>query len=248
MRVINFLPDDYLRRRGARVSNFVCLGMAGATVLILGLVVGVCALRAYGAACVRTTVERQYAEASRKIEDLKQLEERKAGLVHKVELSTALLERVPRSHILAQLTNHLPPETSLTALTMQVQTIKVPLTEADKTAAAKLAPATGPKGGKPAAGSKAQQQMRTVTQVQFRLDGVARTDVQVAGFISKIQQDPLFSEVNLQFSEEFPHTENMLIRRFQLCFALSEIAEKVLDGTKADEAAVPEVAGTKGTP
>ena len=39
MQVTNFLPDDYLRRRGIRRANWMCLGTAAGTLLLLGAVV-----------------------------------------------------------------------------------------------------------------------------------------------------------------------------------------------------------------
>ena len=114
MHVINFLPDDYLQRRSLRRANLLCLALGGGALVALGALSGLFVYRAMQVTVERTIAESQYAEASRQIDQLKQLENRKAGLLHKVELSTTLLERVPRSYLLARLTNYLPAHTSLT--------------------------------------------------------------------------------------------------------------------------------------
>lgn len=222
MHVINFLPDDYLQQCTLRRANLACLAVAGGALLALGGVFAYMSYQAAHASAERAAVDAQYAEASRRIAQLKQLEDRKAGLLHKVELSTALLERVPRSHLLAKLTNYLPAHTSLTSITMRVEDAEVRASvaagEGGKTDAA--AAKKGP-GGK--------DEMVKVKRVRFRLDGLATTDIEVAEFLTRLNADPLFDEVDLQFSEEFAYGDGPLMRRFQLSLRLSSNADKILE-------------------
>ncbi|MBL7132553.1 MAG: PilN domain-containing protein [Phycisphaerae bacterium] len=220
LRVLDFLPDDYVERQRARRANVTCLLMAGGCLVVIGLVAGITMIRAAGTAAVRATIEKQYEQASLRIKDLEQLQKHKQDLLHKADLSAALLERVPRSHILARLTNHLPTETSLTSLKMQVEKVAIASPAAEVPEAPKAKGAKGKKAGP----------VRTEDRLRFRLDGLAQTDVQVAEYISRLGTDPLFDAVDLQFSEEFPHREGMTMRRFQLLFLLSRDAEKTLEG------------------
>ena len=228
MQVMNFQPRDFTERRGRRRATLLCLGLAGVALVALA---GVCALhviRVFGASRLRAVVEQQYREAGRQIEQLKLLEDRKAGLVRKVELSADLLERVPRSHILARLTNALPPDTSLQVLVMSTVEVEVPVLKPTTT---KEDNAPVSKGSK----SKRPEKIRR-REIQFRLDGLAVTDVQVAEYIARLTADPLFEEVNLKFSEEFPYEPGVTMRRFELTFRLSLEAQKLLasgDGVKA---------------
>lgn len=237
MRVTNFLPDGYLRRRDIRRANWTCLGIAAVTLLLLGAVVAFVLIRSWSMAGMRALEELQYRVASRQIDDLKQLEQRKTSLLHKVELSTALLERVPRSNVLARLTNHLPEHTSLTSITMQLEVMKMNPKKAD-------AGDTPPAGGKPATGAAGKNQPRAVTakRLRFRLDGLAETDVEVAEYISRLHADPLFENVDLQFSEAFPYQEDVTMRRFQMSLLLSEDAGKVLGSPAAEAPSVAESA------
>lgn len=218
MRVLNFLPGDYLTRRTLRRAHLICLAVAGGSLLVIGLVAGGIFFRMAGIRSMRGLVDQQYEQASRQIEDLKQLEDRKQGLLHKVELSSALLERVPRSLLVARLTNCLPAHASLTSLQMQTAEIDMPV------APTEVAPAD------PKAKGAAKPATRKVTRLRFRLDGLAETDVQVAKFMSNLGDDPLFEEVDLQFSEEFPYKEGVTMRRFQLALLLSPSAAKTLEG------------------
>jgi len=68
------------------------------------------------------------------------------------------------------------------------------------------------------------------------VDGLAVTDVQVAEYIARLTADPLFEEVDLKFSEEFPYEPGVTMRRFELIFRLSLEAQKLL--TSGDEVEV----------
>jgi len=229
MRVINFLPDDYLQQCTLHRANLACLVVAGGALLALGGLFAYTSYQAMYAGVERAAVEAQYAEASRQIAQLKQLEDRKTGLLHKVELSTALLERVPRSHLLAKLTNYLPAHTSLTAITMRIEDVSVrpPEGAGGGGKADAAAPKKSPGG---------RDEMVKVKRVRFRLDGLATTDIEVAELLTRLNADPLFDEVDLQFSEEFAYGDGPPMRRFQLSFRLSAAAEKILETAAAPTA------------
>lgn len=241
MHVINFLPDDYAQRRGLRRANWMCVAIAGAGVLLLGAAAAFAFIHSLSLAGTRALMESQYQEASHQIKDLEQLEQHKTGLLHKVELSTALLERVPRSHVLARLTNYLPANTSLTGMTMLVEQVAA---QAKGPAASK----PGQKTGNPAGNAGDPAASAIAPRVRFRIDGLAKTDMEVADFMKRLGADPLFEEVDLQFSEEFPYQEGVTMRRFQMSFLLSRNAEKVLETLTADAATAPgpAVAPAKG--
>jgi len=237
MRVINFLPNDYMVRRGLRRANLICLAIGGGAAVVIGIVVAGMFVRTLGTAAMRAIVDKQYEQASLRIAELQQLEDRRVGLLHKVELSTALLERVPRSVLLARLTNHLPADTSLTAMQMRQEDVAVAIP----------APAAPP-GTAPGAKDAGKPTTKKVSYLRFRLDGLAKTDVQVAQYLSNLGADPLFEDIDLQFSEEFPYQEGVTMRRFQVCFLLSQDAAKALQASATTEqaAAAPAAASTKG--
>ena len=245
--VINFLPSDYMERRGRRRANIICLILAGVAVVGLGLGSGLTLVSALSSAAMRAVVERQYQEASIQIKQLKDLEERKAGLVHKVELSSDLLERVPRSHLLARLTNYLPQKASLTGVMLKFEDVEVPAPQSQAGsppgARADAKDAGAPNGGK---NPKDKPDRVKVKMWTFRVDGLAPTDVEVAEYISRLSSDPLFREVDLQYSEQFPYRESATMRKFQLFFKLSPDAEKMLGPTVAPAmAAAPDPAKGK---
>jgi Tfp pilus assembly protein PilN len=217
MNVINFLPNDYLAKRNRRRANWVCVAIAATVLIIVGSSMAFIYVNSANAARLRGMVEQQYQEASLQLNQLQQLEERKADLLRKVSLSTTLLERVPRSTVLARLTNHLPRGTSMTSLTMKMEEVEVRASEITGEAA------------KGVATKAAKAATVRVKQYVFRLDGVAPTDVEVAEYITRLNADPLFRGVDLQFSEELTAKDGTPQRRFELMFRLSSNAEKVLE-------------------
>jgi len=253
MKVINFLPDDYLERCRRRRANIVCLAIAATAVVALGGLSGFAFFNVLSVASVRGAVEQQYQEASQQIDQLRQLEEHRSTLLRKVELSTGLLERVPRSQLLARLTNYLPPHTNLVAVAMRLEDveIKAPQPPGGVAAGGAGGPAAknAAKAPLPADARKDKSGAYKVKQCVFRVDGMAPTDVEVAEYIQRLAADPLFRHVDLQFSEEFPYKEGVLVRRFQLVVRLSLEAEKIFESAAPGSMAVtpppPAVAGGK---
>ena len=238
MQIIDFLPQDYGERRLRHQANFACLGIGAVTVAALALTVGLMMFRLAGVRRMRDLVDRQYSEAGRQIDQLKQLEKHKAGLLRKVELSAALLERVPRSLLVARLTNALPQETSLTVLSMRTEEIEVEKPDDED--------GKEPQPKKKSTRSKAKDKPETVkiTRIAFRVDGTAPTNTEVAHYMAALDGDPLFENVDMDFADEFQDMDGRQMRRFRISFFLSREAEQLLMGDIGEQAA----AGTDDGP
>ena len=164
--------------------------------------------------------------------------------MRKVELSTALLERVPRSQVLARLVLYLPPRASMMALSSKTEEVMIKAPEpAASPAAAAGDPQKAPPAGAASAAAKKPETIK-VKHYVFIVDGLAPTDVEVAQYLSRLSADPLFEEVNLQFSEEFPYKDTIQMRRFQLSFRLSADAEKILEAAPMANLATGMAVGT----
>jgi Tfp pilus assembly protein PilN len=141
---------------------------------------------------VAQMVNASYAEATRLIEQLQELEIQKQKMLHKAEMTAALLERVPRSTLLAVVTNALPRQASLTRFHLLPKQI---VTRADPKPA-----------GDPNSKFQRLQDQRGETQaiqvVAIEVDGLAGTDVEVARFIANLARNPLLTGVDLVYSQE----------------------------------------------
>jgi Tfp pilus assembly protein PilN len=215
---LSFLPDDYLARKARRRTNVICAGLflICAVAIVAAIVI---TERGLDEARKRNAeVTARYSEAARPIRQFQQLQEKQRTMAHQAELTASLLERVPRSFLLAELTNAMPAGVSLFDFTLDSRIrstpAPVPQTAFDK---------------KKAELSSAQAQTQQLAQprlydVTLKLTGVAPTDVQVAQFISKLNGSKLVRDVNLLVSDEYIQEKEKL-RKFQIEMTIDPAAE-----------------------
>lgn len=228
MSLINLLPEDYLQRRSQHRANVICMALFG---IVMASICGAALVSERTSSNTRQVcqqINRSYADAAKLIDQMQVLESQKRRMLQKAETSAALMERLPRSFLLAMVTNALPEGASLTNLKMEVKAVQPdaeskakPKTKAEKVAAERDRPAS-----QPAALASA------LTMV---IDGVADTDVEVARFIANLAKNPLTELVDLAFSQE-TKTKDTVFRKFQLMVRLKGQAD-ALDG-------LPTVLGT----
>jgi len=229
---LSFLPDDYLERKGRRRTTIIF----GSLFVIVAIgVVAVCHATINsrrGQEKTNAEVTERYVEAAKRIDQVKKMHEQQRKIVQHAELAAALVEKVPRSNLLAELTNSLPSGVSLLEFTLESRERKetvVATTFEQKKAAI-----------------EAQRKVETTGageapkfDVSMKLTGVADTDVQVAAYISKLNQSTFFKDVNLVISESVKEGTDTM-RRFQIEMMLNPDAE-VKDTTKAIRTAATEV-------
>jgi Tfp pilus assembly protein PilN len=133
-------------------------------------------------------VDNEYLQAASMMTELGRLQAQKQLMLEKAKSTSALLERVPRSYLLALVTNSLPPKTSLLEVNLYPKQIIVP---PDPTRDAKFAAKSGQK-----------QESNSQIIVAMEIDGLADTDVGVARFIANLARCPLAESVDLIYSQE----------------------------------------------
>jgi len=219
MNTINLLPEDYRQRRRQHRGNVIC------TVLFGVVIVSIC-----GAAVVsernsqrtREVCKRMntaYAEAAKLIDEVHQLEAQKHKMLDKARRSAALMERMPRSYLLAILANALPDGASLKSVRMTMQTVAGAKSQKPKSKAAAAKAAAHPKPPR--------------MTVVMSITGQAKTDVQVAQFIARLAAHPLTDVVDLSYSKESKFREYKTAREFQLTVMLKPDAD-VLDAVRQE--------------
>jgi hypothetical protein len=231
MSTINLLPEDYKQRRSQHRGNTICMILFGVVIFAIGGAALVSEQSGQNTRNVGQRVDKAYAEAARLIDEMHELEAQKRKMLQKAELSAALMERLPRSYVLALVTNALPEGASLTSLSMS--------TSALKTSSAKART----KHARMAKQRKKNQPPAPRVQVAMTLDGWAATDVQVARLIANLAKNPLTEMVDLAYSQETKHKEDV-IRKFRLIVRLKLNA----DALDAIQAAAEEHARTHTLP
>ena len=211
---INFVPDDYVQSNESRRANLMCLALL--MLVMLGLGGSFMTIKMRQRACAtqeRMTNARmtQIQESIKQFEDL----QTKRQTMMKTALTTAeLLEPVPRSVLLASLTNNLPPGVSLLKLKFMQ---KEP----------KRAPAPAPTSKyKAAQAGQADEDDGPLSQEQslethIDIGGMAPSDIQVAAYIEQLSRSSLLNNVALVESKEFKVDETTF-RQFKLTAMLKK--------------------------
>lgn len=222
---LSFLPEDYLQRKARRRA--MVLGCA-----LLSLVVSGVGAALYVTEHSMDEVEHRhqavvtkYKEAARRIDQVRKLHEQQRKIVQHAEVAASLVEKVPRSNILAELTNRLPHGTSLLDLMLESRPHQEVTPQGQSAFDSKKA----------ALEAKHKADANVIEAPKFdvtiKVTGVADTDVQVAQYLTNLNQSKLFNDVNLVISDVYqpPGEKSATMRRFQVQLSLNPKAE-VKDG------------------
>src|SRR5436190_3136716 len=167
---LSFLPDDYLERKRQRRTNVICAILFALVMGTIGTTFSFSERSLRAVEKQHATIENEYAEAAKRIEQVQQLLTKQRTMTRQAEITASLLEKVPRSNILAEVTNALPSGVSLTDFVLESKKRQAPPPAAKSTFEVK---STAPDVAKPAPEAPA-------VDVFMRVGGLAATDVQVA--------------------------------------------------------------------
>jgi Tfp pilus assembly protein PilN len=216
---INFVPDDYVQSNESRRANLMCLVLFSVT--MAALVGTFMMLKIRQRAC--TTEEQlvnakmtKMQESIRKFEDL----QTKRKEMMRTALTTAeLIEPVPRSVLLASLTNNLPAGVSLTKLDL-VQ--KEPPRGSVDRSRNKYQTAPG-------AGESPATSAEKLLETHMQIEGMAPSDLQVAAYIERLSSSILIDRVALVES-----VEKKVDKTPYRCFRLTAMVRSEVHLTKDD--------------
>jgi hypothetical protein len=218
---INFVPDDYVQGNESRRTNLVYLVLFAVVMTALGGSFVAIKLRQRACSTNEKLVNERMAEIREVINQFEQLQAKRREMM-KTALTTAeLLEPVPRSVLLASLTNSLPSGVSLVKLDLiQKQAKKdsrtVPTTTGSKYQAAQSTIATAQdKSG------QADENPEKLLETHISIGGTAPSDLQVASYIERLTDTSLLGQVALVESKECKIEDNTF-RQFKLTAMLKK--------------------------
>ena len=217
---INFVPDDYAQSNESRRTNLIYLVLFAVVMTALGG--SFVSIKIRQRAC-RTSEEMVNARMTEIQEAIKQFEElqTKKREMMKTALTTAeLLEPVPRSILLASLTNNLPLGVSLSKVSLIQKQSK------QSTAVAKTSKYHAAQARKTASQSNGSQQAaqsqsnepenpEKLLETQIAIGGIAPSDLQVASYIEQLSNSSLLDNVSLVESKECKLLDST-VRQFKL--------------------------------
>src|SRR5882724_7383292 len=119
---LSFLPDDYLERKAQRRTNAICAGLFLIVMVTIGLAFTVSERSTRDIDKRHEDKLREFTNEARRIQQAEKMQDKQRTMARQAELAASLLEKVPRSFLLAELTNSLPPGVSLLDMSMESRT------------------------------------------------------------------------------------------------------------------------------
>ena len=244
---LSFLPDDYLDRKARRRANVLCALGAFLVLSVAGTVFWYTEKLTAAVEKRFAEVDKQYGDAAKRIDKVNQMRQQQQQVVRRAELAASLVEKIPRSNVLAEFTNSLPQGLSLLNIAMESREKAGAPVAAMTAFEAKRAALEGRTAAMPVTAK--------VYDVFIKIEGVASTDVQVAQFISKLNRSALFRDVNLVVSEEFKVNtqgpgqrtqDTEVMRKFQIEMMLNPNAEVMNPVNPNNRTAAVQMGDSKG--
>ena len=206
----SFLPEDYIQRRNELRTNVLSVTLF--ILVTLGVV---------GAFLVtnrqwnevkdfQQAINVRYTQAAQDIELLKRLEETKADNENKAQLTTSLIEKVPRSILLAELINRMPDQMGLTEILLESERVDKPRVERSPKGAKSFSKKK--KGKKDEEKEEKPKVLAPVMRSTLEIEGVTPAHRDVAQYLKALQECPLLTGVELVFSEAAQYREADVFR------------------------------------
>lgn len=207
MATINFVPDDYIEQRQSSRANLLYLMLLTAMLGAIGVTFGFIKMRQRTVQSELAVLETRMSKAHEQIAQLDELKAKSKTMMKTMVMTAELLEPIPRSVVLASLTNDLPSGVSLVEFNLDTKETKV-------AAPVKKKAETGSQYNKNDAKEEVEPP-RAIVETTLNLKGIAPSDIQVAGYIANLSRSILLSDVELVESREL-EVEGVKFREFRL--------------------------------
>jgi len=211
---INFVPDDYIQNNESNRTNLMYIVLFAVVMAALGGSFTAIKVRERAIDIKEKLVNEKMTKAKESINQFEQLQaDRKVML--KTALTTAeLLEPVPRSVLLASLTNNLPAGMSLLKLNLVQK-------EPKKTSRAEPASRYAAEQAQKSPEAAVQESPEKSLETCISIEGVAPSDLEVSAYMNRLSNSLMVDNVALVESKEYK-IENATFRQFKLTAMLKK--------------------------
>ncbi len=169
-RPLCFLPDGYLNRKSQRQKNSISAAMFLIATLSIASAFAISEHSLRQIEAEHATVAHEFNLAAGRAMKLAGLQESQRELANHAELSASLLEKIPRSYVVAEITNAVPAGLALLDLSIECKPRAVQ-SDADNSA--------------------------SPVEVFIRISGRAESDVQVSQLVTKLSKSGILKDVTI---------------------------------------------------
>jgi hypothetical protein len=232
---INFVPDDYAQSNESRRTNLIYLVLFGVVMIALGGSFVSIKIRQRACYTSEELINSRMTEVKEAINQFEELQAKKREMMKTAITTMELLEPVPRSILLASLTNNLPPGVSLSDVDLIQKQMKQNHTVATTS---KFQSAQGQKTNGSQKNGKSMNQAsenpEKFLETYIDIGGLAPSDLQVASYIKQLSNSSLLDNVALVESKEFK-IDDSILRQFKLSAMLrknDQLSKEDIEGIK----------------
>ncbi|MFG0286495.1 MAG: PilN domain-containing protein [Phycisphaerales bacterium JB039] len=246
-----FLPDDYIHSRAEKRASLLTLVLFGVVMFGVAAAFFVTNRQWIDVRSEQEAINAEYTREAQKIEQLKALEQQKAEMLAKAEITTALIERIPRSLLTAELVTRMPE--NITLLSMELKSKRV-MQRPTQPAPAAQQTGTLTRTGQTTQPPVPEQTRVTAPKYEYNLTvvGVSQENNDIADYLASLKNSPLLEGVDLTYIKP-TRISDIDLRKFELIARLRPDAdarsvepvaelrkgEKVFDDPAGEENAGP---------
>lgn len=213
MATINFVPNDYVQQRQSSRANVLYLMLLTAMLGAIGVTFGFIKMRQQRVKSDLDQLNQRMTTAQTQIAQLEELKTKSKTMMKTMVMTAELLEPVPRSVVLASLTNNLPSGASLTDFDLKVTETKVSAPKSKSKIPAKGGSQYNKKSAEAQKAENDEPEIKINTDLELK--GIAPSDIQVASYIAYLSGAILFDQVELVESKECD-IDGIKFREFKL--------------------------------
>jgi len=221
---INFVPDDYVQNNESRRTNLMYLVLFGVVMVALCGSFMTIKIRQRACGIKEKLVNTKMSKIQEAIKQFEELQTKRGEMMRTALTTSGLLEPVPRSVLLASLTNNLPQGVSLLKLNLVQKTIGS-LPYQNPTSKYK---ATQQK----TAANNSEVSQEKLLDTNIDIEGMAPSDLQVAEYIERLSNSNLLDNVALVESKEDKVKDGTTYRHFKLTAMLKKEIHLTFDDVK----------------
>jgi len=226
----SFLPDEYVQSKNEGRSGLIMLALLCVVMFGIAGAFFVTNRQWSSVKSLQGQINKEYAQEAKKIEQLKVLELQKAEMLDKADVTIALIEKVPRSILMAELINRMPADLTLTEFTLGSR--KIIDSPVDKPGAKAAPRSLAGKTTKSSKGSGKQSRAKEAKaepaddkpverpkppryECSVVIIGLSQTDQEVADYTASLQHCALLDRVEFKASQDVVIKE-VGLRKFRI--------------------------------
>ena len=206
---INFVPNEYIEQRESNKSNIMYLFLLAVFMAAIAATFSFIKIRQKAVSTELAVLNSKMENAQGQLAQLDELRTKAATMIRTADLTTELIEPVPKSIILACLTNNLPSGVSLLRFNLTEKEIKMssvsPAASQSKYVAATAA----------ATANESPVRNKKTYETNIKIEGIAPNDIEVAAYISNLNQSIMLDNIELVESKE-REIDDIQFRHFKL--------------------------------